>query len=155
MPRPLLNFSKWGLGTMLTQFCIYTAKLYNYQYTSNAIPGLSSESVEASQLTCRLHATTAFMHQKVNLIHVEACACFSVHSGTLFPCMSVDSGDVYHSRDQVTCPSLVSVSKFESLISVNSWSVALYIATNSVSIAIEWWQSPPVTWYRSNSHDLF
>ena len=74
MPRPLLNFSKWGLGTMLTQFCIYTAKLYNYQYTSNAIPGLSSESVEASQLTCKLHATTAFMHQKVNYMwkHVPA-----------------------------------------------------------------------------------
>ena len=36
--RALLDFSERGLGTRLTQ---YTAK---HQYTSNAIPGLSSAS---------------------------------------------------------------------------------------------------------------
>ena len=39
--RPLLDFSKRGPGTRLTQFNFYTAKLL-IQYTSNAIPGLSS-----------------------------------------------------------------------------------------------------------------
>ena len=49
VPRPLLNFSEWGLGMRLTQFSFYTAKLCNYQYTSNAVPYLSSGSSESAE----------------------------------------------------------------------------------------------------------
>ena len=48
---PLFKFSEWCQSARLTQFKLHTAKLYNDQYTSNAIPGLSSgtsEIVEAS-----------------------------------------------------------------------------------------------------------
>ena len=49
MPRPLLNFSKWNLGTRLTQLNFCTAKLCNYQYTNNAVPGLSSGTSESAE----------------------------------------------------------------------------------------------------------
>ena len=42
--RALLDFSEQGLGTRLTQ---YTAK---YQYTSIAIPGLSSGTGESAEV---------------------------------------------------------------------------------------------------------
>ena len=79
VPRPLFDFTERGQTRRKTNIVqISYNKTCNDEYTSNAIPvpGLSSGTRESGS------AEAEFVIK--GLIYLEACACFSVHSGIQF-----------------------------------------------------------------------